>query len=191
MRFQQDERRHHEEALKIDRQRAKRNPAVYLPDMAMTLSDLVRVDQLQNRIEKSRAHFEEALNLLRKLSQGDNRYASELPESKPAWKNWMRKPPPIGGRNERRHGPVSLRPWNVRRRPSTPTTALESCSWRFIRAFKIWSLMSASTAPMPKRRRNGGRSARIGRTAPEPARHIPAGYKHRILKFVLSLLWIF
>jgi hypothetical protein len=41
------------------------NPTVHLPDMAMTLSDFGRIDQLQNRIEESRAHYEEALNSCR------------------------------------------------------------------------------------------------------------------------------
>ena len=44
-------RQHYEEALKIDRQLAGQNPAVYLPDLAMTLSNLGKVDQLQGRID--------------------------------------------------------------------------------------------------------------------------------------------
>jgi tetratricopeptide (TPR) repeat protein len=71
-------RQHYEEALKIERQLAEQNSAVYLPDLAMALSNLGRVDQLQNRIEESRVHYEEALSLLRKLSQGDKRYAGDV-----------------------------------------------------------------------------------------------------------------
>ena len=73
-----DARQHYEEALKINRQLVEQNPAVYLPDMAMTLSNLGRVDQLQNRMDEARQHYEEALNLLQKLSQGDKRYAGDV-----------------------------------------------------------------------------------------------------------------
>jgi tetratricopeptide (TPR) repeat protein len=71
-------RQHYEEALKIHRQLADLNPVVYLPDVAMTLSNLGRVDRLQNRIEESRARYQEALSLLRKLGQGDSKYAGDI-----------------------------------------------------------------------------------------------------------------
>jgi hypothetical protein len=44
----------------------------------MTLNNLGRVDQLQNRIEDSRAHYQEALSILLKLSQTDSRYAGAV-----------------------------------------------------------------------------------------------------------------
>ena len=71
-------RQHDEEALKIDRQLAQQNPTVYLPDMAMMLSNLGRVDRLQNRMDEARVHYEEALSLLRQLLQGDSKYAGEV-----------------------------------------------------------------------------------------------------------------
>jgi tetratricopeptide (TPR) repeat protein len=72
-------RQHYEEALKIDRQLAEQDPAVYLPDMAMTLSNLGRVDRLENRMEESRANYTEAVTIYRKLAQGDPaRYAGDL-----------------------------------------------------------------------------------------------------------------
>ena len=51
-------RQHYEEGLNAYRQLAEHNPAVYLPDVAMTLNNLGRVDRLQNRIEESRAHYQ-------------------------------------------------------------------------------------------------------------------------------------
>ena len=44
-----DARQHYEEAVKIDRQLAEQNPAVYLPDLAMSLSNLGRVYSLLGR----------------------------------------------------------------------------------------------------------------------------------------------
>jgi hypothetical protein len=44
----------------------------------MALNDLALVEDNQNRIEESRAHYKEALSLLRKLSQGDKRYVGNV-----------------------------------------------------------------------------------------------------------------
>ena len=69
----------YEEALSAYRQLAAQNPAVYLPDMAMTLNNLGKVDRLQNRIEDARTHYQEALSVLRKLLQrGDRKYAGAV-----------------------------------------------------------------------------------------------------------------
>jgi len=46
--------------------------------LAMTLNNLGKVDQLQNRIGESRAHYQEALSLLRKLVQVDSKYAGDV-----------------------------------------------------------------------------------------------------------------
>jgi hypothetical protein len=70
---------------------------VYLPDLAMALDNLGRVDRLQGRIEESRDHYEEAYNLLQKLVQGNSAYASEMARVRPACKNWERGSPPIRG----------------------------------------------------------------------------------------------
>jgi hypothetical protein len=43
----------------------------------MALTELAFVESSQNRIEESRTHYEEALSLLRKLSQADARYAGD------------------------------------------------------------------------------------------------------------------
>jgi hypothetical protein len=43
----------------------------------MALNDLAFVESRQNRIEESRAHYQEALSLLQKLSQADARYAGD------------------------------------------------------------------------------------------------------------------
>ena len=70
---------HIEEVVKIHRQLAEQNPAVYLPNMAMTLNNLGRVDRLQNRTEESHVHYTEAMTIYRKLAQGDPvRYAGDV-----------------------------------------------------------------------------------------------------------------
>jgi hypothetical protein len=38
------------------------------------------VEGMQNRFEESRTHYQEALALLRKLAQGDSRYAGAVAE---------------------------------------------------------------------------------------------------------------
>jgi len=67
-----------EQALKIFRQMAQQNPDVYLPSVAETLHVLGILDGSQNRVEESRAHYQEALRLLLKLSEGDHRYAGAV-----------------------------------------------------------------------------------------------------------------
>src|ERR1039458_8329231 len=72
-------RQHYEEALKIERQLAGQNSAVYLPDLAMALDNLGRVDRLQGRIEESRDHYQEAMTIYQELSKADpNRYANDV-----------------------------------------------------------------------------------------------------------------
>ncbi len=72
-------RQHYDEALKIDRQLAQQNPAVYLPDLGMMLDNLGRVDRLQNRIEKSHSHYTEASTIYRTRAEGDPaRYATNI-----------------------------------------------------------------------------------------------------------------
>jgi hypothetical protein len=44
----------------------------------MTLNNLGKVDQLQNRSKESRAHYQEALSLFRKLVQSDSKYAGDV-----------------------------------------------------------------------------------------------------------------
>jgi hypothetical protein len=45
----------------------------------MTLTNLGRVEQLQNRVDDARAHYEEAYTLLQKLSQGNTAaYARQI-----------------------------------------------------------------------------------------------------------------
>ena len=48
---------------------------MYLPDLAMTLSNLGKVDRMENRIQDARGHYREALAVLQKLAQQDGRYA--------------------------------------------------------------------------------------------------------------------
>ena len=58
-----------EEALKICRELAKKNPDTYLPDVARTLNNLAVLDSDQNRMEAARKEYEEALKIYRELAQ--------------------------------------------------------------------------------------------------------------------------
>ena len=42
---------------------------MYLPDLAMTLSNFGRLDAIQNRMDDARQHYEEALKIDRQLAQ--------------------------------------------------------------------------------------------------------------------------
>jgi tetratricopeptide (TPR) repeat protein len=57
------------EALKIDRQLAQQSPAVYLPDLAMTLTDFGRLNAAQGQMDEARKDYEEAVNIDRQLAQ--------------------------------------------------------------------------------------------------------------------------
>ena len=61
-------RAHYEEALKIRRQLADKNPDAYLPYVATTLNNLGNLDSAQNRLDEARAHHEEALKIRRQLA---------------------------------------------------------------------------------------------------------------------------
>ena len=56
-------RKGYEEALKIRRELAKKNPDTYLPNLAQTLNDLANFDLAQNRPEAARKGLKEALNI--------------------------------------------------------------------------------------------------------------------------------
>src|SRR5204863_389646 len=62
-------RKRYEEALKIYRKLAKKNPDTYLPDVAMTVKNLATLDRDQNRITEARNGFEEALEIYRQLAK--------------------------------------------------------------------------------------------------------------------------
>ena len=62
-------RQHCEEALKIQSQLLDRNPELYLPDVAMTLSNLGSLDLQQNKLDDARQHYEKALTSYRQLEQ--------------------------------------------------------------------------------------------------------------------------
>ena len=65
-------REDYEEALKIDRQLDRRDPlGRYRSYLAGTLLNLAGLDLLQNRIDESRQHYEEALQTYRQLAQQD------------------------------------------------------------------------------------------------------------------------
>jgi tetratricopeptide (TPR) repeat protein len=62
-------RKGYEQALKIRRDLAQKNPDTYLPDVGETLNNLAVLDRKQNRQEAARRGLEEALNTYRDLAQ--------------------------------------------------------------------------------------------------------------------------
>ena len=62
-------RKGYEEALKIFRHEAQRDPATYEPKMAETLNSLGLLDTNQNQPEAARKEFEEALKIRRELAR--------------------------------------------------------------------------------------------------------------------------
>ena len=62
-------RQTYEEALKIRRKLAEKNPDVYLPDVAMTLNNLGVLHRVENRMTEARQAYEEALKIRRKLAE--------------------------------------------------------------------------------------------------------------------------
>jgi len=59
----------YDEALKIRRELAQKNPDTYPPDVATTLNNLGVLDGEQNRTEEARMAFDEALKINRELAQ--------------------------------------------------------------------------------------------------------------------------
>jgi tetratricopeptide (TPR) repeat protein len=57
-----------EEALKIRRQLAEKNPDAYLPYLAVTLNDLASLDRDQERMETARKELEEALGIFEQFA---------------------------------------------------------------------------------------------------------------------------
>jgi tetratricopeptide (TPR) repeat protein len=64
-----DARQVFEEALKIRRELANKNPETYLPDVAMTLNNLGNLHSDQNRMDDARQAYEEALKIRRELAR--------------------------------------------------------------------------------------------------------------------------
>jgi tetratricopeptide (TPR) repeat protein len=67
-----------EEAVNIDRHLAEQNSSVYLPNLAMSLSNLARVEHIQGRDHSADEHYREAYNLLESLVQRNPAYASDM-----------------------------------------------------------------------------------------------------------------
>ena len=62
-------RSHYEEVLRILRELSKQNPEAYLPDVAMSLTNLGNLLLNTNELEQARACYEESLALHRELSE--------------------------------------------------------------------------------------------------------------------------
>jgi tetratricopeptide (TPR) repeat protein len=65
----EEARRAYDEALKIRRGLAQKNPDMYLPDVATTLNNLGNLDSDQTRMEEARLAYDEALEIYRELAQ--------------------------------------------------------------------------------------------------------------------------
>src|SRR6478672_9361149 len=64
-------RKESEEALKIYRELAQKEPETYLPYVAATLNNLGILDRAQNRPEEARKAFEEALKIYEAFAKED------------------------------------------------------------------------------------------------------------------------
>ena len=64
-----DARQAYEEALRISRELARKNPETYLPDVAMTLNNLGNLHSDQNRMDDALRAYEEALKTYRELAR--------------------------------------------------------------------------------------------------------------------------
>jgi len=74
-----DARMAYDEALKIYRDLAQKNPDISLPDVAMTLNNLGLLHRDQNRMDDARKAFDEALKIYRDLVQkNSDTYRPEL-----------------------------------------------------------------------------------------------------------------
>ena len=65
-------RNEYEEALKTYREFARKNPESYLPDVALTLTNLGMLDSDQNRTAEARKEYEEALKIFEDASKQDS-----------------------------------------------------------------------------------------------------------------------
>jgi tetratricopeptide (TPR) repeat protein len=61
----------YEEALKIYREAAQKDPGTYLPELAMTLNNLGILDHDQNRMAEARKEYEEALKIYEAFATQD------------------------------------------------------------------------------------------------------------------------
>ena len=77
-------RMEYEEALKIYRELAQKEPETYLPYVAATLNNLGILDRAENRLEEARKAFEEALAIYEDFAKQDPDQFSPLVE-------WMKK----------------------------------------------------------------------------------------------------
>ena len=73
-------RKEYEEALKIYRELAEKEPETYLPYVPATLNNLGILDRAQNRPEEARKAFEEALKIYKSFAKQDPDQFSPLVE---------------------------------------------------------------------------------------------------------------
>src|ERR1700736_1424506 len=65
----EETRKEHEEALKIYRLLAQKNPENYLPEVAQMLKNLGLIDSARDRMAEARKEYEEGLKTYCKLEQ--------------------------------------------------------------------------------------------------------------------------
>ena len=80
--------------MKIYRQLAQQAPDKYLPYVAGALTNLGILDKNQKRIDESRAYYNEALDLYRKLAlRGPSKYANDIARVEAALKELKKGAP--------------------------------------------------------------------------------------------------
>jgi tetratricopeptide (TPR) repeat protein len=72
-------RKDYDEALKIRRELAQKNPDTYLPDVAVTLNNLGYLLSNQNRMDEARKAYDEALGIYQRFAARDPaRFAKDV-----------------------------------------------------------------------------------------------------------------
>lgn len=73
----------YDEALKIYRELAQKNPDTYLPDVATTLTNLGVLDRDQNRMDEARKAYDEALGIYQRFAARDpDRFGKDVERTK-------------------------------------------------------------------------------------------------------------
>jgi tetratricopeptide (TPR) repeat protein len=76
-------RQAYDEALKICRELAQKNPDTYLPYVAGTLNNLGTLDHAQNRMDEARKAFDEALGIYQRFASRDpDRFGKDVERTK-------------------------------------------------------------------------------------------------------------
>jgi tetratricopeptide (TPR) repeat protein len=121
----EESRKESEEALKIYRVLAQRQPETYLPHVAITLNNLGIFDSDRKRMKEARREYEEALKLYRQLAEKEPATFLPLPsgDAQQPGNSGSRTKPAGGGPEGIRGGTQNLR----RLGEARPRTVLAPC----------------------------------------------------------------